>query len=199
MTPPRKGKDERPHAAKKSAPAKRRKTESPEPTERPAHASEPDVAQVGAEPVKPAAPPSVGADPAVSARDVSARAAEPSASGEPTDVEIEELVRSLRDDVQRRSDAWWHYHAVLGDLGAVAARALVERARATDAAGGLKVETGERKRTLGGIFFALARESVGPEKWRALRQAARRRAQANPPPRPAARPEPEVFVRRRGG
>jgi hypothetical protein len=124
-------------------------------------------------------------------------AAAPSAARELTEVEVDAFARSLSDDVPRRSDAWWHYQAVLSDLGLGPARALADRAHAIEAEGGLTVESGERKRTLGGIFFALAREHLGPERWRALRQVARRQAQANPPPRRPSRPEPEVFVRRR--
>jgi hypothetical protein len=113
---------------------------------------------------------------------------------------VDEFARSLRDEVPRRSDAWWHYHVVLADLGLGPARALVDRAIGIESAGGLTVESGERKRTLGGIFFALAREQLGPEKWRALRQVTRKKVQESPPPpRMPSRPEPEVFVRRRGG
>jgi hypothetical protein len=116
------------------------------------------------------------------------------------EADVDEFARLLRDAVPRRSDAWWHYHVVLGELGLGAARALVDRAIGIEAAGGLTVESGERKRTLGGIFFALAREQLGPEKWRALRQVTRKKVQESPqPPRMPSRPEPEVFVRRRGG
>jgi len=112
---------------------------------------------------------------------------------------VDELARSLEDPVTRVSDAWLHYQAVLTELGAATAKALVAKARTVQANGGLTVELGERKRTLGGVFFALAREEAGPVKWREIRKAVRKRAHKAkaPPPKPL-RFEPEVLVRRRG-
>jgi PHAX RNA-binding domain len=116
----------------------------------------------------------------------------------PTVAEVDELARSLGDPVAQQSDAWLHYEVVLTELGGDGVRSLVDRARDVDANGGLTVVAGERKRTLGGVFFALAREAVGPETWRALRRTVRQNVKKAPhaPPKPV-RPEPEVLVRRR--
>jgi hypothetical protein len=183
----------RPAAAKKAAPKAPAKAP-------PATVTEPSAPVL-------AVPPAATAAPETAAPPLPEPPPSPAVNPAPTppreeasDVAIASLVRELGDDAPHHSAAWWHYQVVLSDLGPTVGRTLADQARAVHASGGLPVEGGDRKRTLGGIFFALAREHTGPERWRALRQSARRRFQAEPAPRATrapARPEPEVFVRRR--
>ncbi len=117
----------------------------------------------------------------------------------PTPAEVDDLALSLGDPVIRASTPWLHYQAVLEELGVDATGALVREARRVEAQGGLTVEKGERKRTLGGVFFAVARERLGLTTWRAVRKIVRQREHAQPArPRPRpTRPEPEVVMVRR--
>jgi hypothetical protein len=88
---------------------------------------------------------------------------------------VEEIVRALEDDVAPGSRAWWQYLSVVAELGHEAAGQLVQEVAAVEAAGGMTTKDGSRRRTPGGIFFALAYERLGPKKARWVRGRADRR------------------------
>jgi hypothetical protein len=75
------------------------------------------------------------------------------------------LILALGDDVQRGSLSWWNYYYAGKFLGEEGAHQLVHDARAADASGGMIVGDGSRKRTLGGVFFRLAKKKFGRRKW----------------------------------
>jgi hypothetical protein len=90
---------------------------------------------------------------------------------------VDELTRALGDEVAPGSRAWWQYVSVVSELGAEGARQLVEEVRAVEAAGGMPTKDGSRRRTPGGVFFALAYERLGPKRTKVVRSRADRRFQ----------------------
>jgi hypothetical protein len=96
-----------------------------------------------------------------------------------SDALVDEIAASLGDAVPRGTVAWFHYHAVVSEIGAERAREIVDRARAVEAGAGMMACGEDRKRTLGGIFFAFARERIDAARWRALRKLAHERARAH--------------------
>lgn len=78
------------------------------------------------------------------------------------------LVLALGDDAPRGSPPWWNYYYVGKYLGEERSRQLVQEALAVEAAGGMLVSNGSRKRSLGGVFFKLAKKKIGPRLWRYL-------------------------------
>lgn len=90
---------------------------------------------------------------------------------------VAEIVQALGDDVAPESRAWWQYLLVLTELGPDRARHLVSEVSAVEAAGGMTIEDGSRRRTRGGVFFVLAYEQLGPKRTRSVRWRAGRRFQ----------------------
>ncbi len=86
----------------------------------------------------------------------------------------ETTTRPLRERAAKIADALGETEAqprqsivrVVRALGEECTRALVARAREIDAGGGLMVPDGSRKRTLGGVFFVLAREALTGDRGR---------------------------------
>jgi hypothetical protein len=82
----------------------------------------------------------------------------------------DELVLVLADDAPRESPPWWSYYYVVKYLGGEVARQLAHDAVDVEARGGMTTSDGSRKRSLGGIFFVLARKKLGPSRVNLLRQ-----------------------------
>jgi hypothetical protein len=95
---------------------------------------------------------------------------------------------------------WAQIRRIVEALGPEPALALVAEVHALEAAGGMLVPDGHRRRTPGGVYFVLARERLTPEQrevvfppvdWKALHQAQRARraaarAEGGAAPSPAA-------------
>ena len=90
---------------------------------------------------------------------------------------VAEITRELGDDVTAQSDPWWQYVFVVTEIGDEGARQLVREVRAVEAAGGVPTQDGSRRRTAGGVFFALAYERIGPNRTKSVRWRASRRVQ----------------------
>jgi hypothetical protein len=88
---------------------------------------------------------------------------------------IDSITRALADEVEPGSHAYWQYHYVLTELGHEAALDLVQQVHAVEAAGGMPIQDGSRRRTPGGVFFALAYERLGPKVTKSVRGRATRR------------------------
>src|SRR5690242_19464474 len=69
---------------------------------------------------------------------------------------------------------------VVRTLGAERTRRLVDEAKAIEADGGMLVPDGSRRRTLGGVFFKLAKERASPEERARIWSPKKRRPQATP-------------------
>jgi hypothetical protein len=82
----------------------------------------------------------------------------------------DELVRTLADDAPRESEPWWSYYYVVKYLGGEQARQVVREAIDVEARGGMTTSDGTRKRTLGGVFFALVRKKLGKKTMLSVRQ-----------------------------
>jgi len=82
----------------------------------------------------------------------------------------DDLVRALADDAPRESPPWWSYYYVVKYLGGEVARQLAQNAVDVEARGGMTTFDGSRKRSLGGIFFVLAKRKLGPSRTTLLRQ-----------------------------
>lgn len=52
---------------------------------------------------------------------------------------------------------------IIGQIGAARAHDLLQQTLAAEVAGGLLVHSGKRRRTPGGVFFKLAKDSTSPE------------------------------------
>jgi hypothetical protein len=87
---------------------------------------------------------------------------------------VDEITRGLGDPARRTSQVWWHYFFVVTVLGAKDARRIARNVHAVEAQGGMTTQDGRRRRTPGGVFFALARELLGPERMKAARGCATR-------------------------
>ncbi len=90
---------------------------------------------------------------------------------------VDEIVQALGDQVEPESNALWQYLFVVAELGADAARELVREVQAVEANGGMPTRDGSRRRTPGGVFFALAYERLGPKRSKSVRWRAMRRSQ----------------------
>jgi hypothetical protein len=88
---------------------------------------------------------------------------------------VEEIIRALGDDVLPESQAWWQYALVTKELGDDIARQLVGDVHAVEAAGGMVTKDGTRRRTPGGVFFALAYQKIGDKRSKSVRGRAHRR------------------------
>jgi len=120
---------------------------------------------------------------------------------------------------ERRPDVVYQIDQIVQVLGRPTVEELCGQAEAIQAAGGERLANGTRKRTLGGIFFRLARERTPPAQrdgiWKRAAQTAREIAvglrkpptpprptpppPAGPPRPPMGRPptrQPEVVVKR---
>jgi hypothetical protein len=85
----------------------------------------------------------------------------------------DEISIALHDPVPRHSRVWANYYYAIKYLrDETTVRDLVRQAHEIEAAGGMKVKDGSRKRTLGGIFFSLARKKLGPLKFEITRKRA---------------------------
>jgi hypothetical protein len=74
----------------------------------------------------------------------------------------DEIVALLADELApRRSEPWWCYVAIVWDLGAEAARAFAVETGEIERQGGMKVADGSRRRTPGGVFFAVVKARLG--------------------------------------
>ncbi len=89
----------------------------------------------------------------------------------------EEIIQALGDDVAAESRAWWQYLYVVAELGDDCVRQLVREVATVEAAGGMTTQDGSRRRTPGGVFFALAYDRLGPKRTRSVRWRADRRFQ----------------------
>jgi PHAX RNA-binding domain len=87
---------------------------------------------------------------------------------------VDEIMRTLDDPALRTSPTWWHYFFVVTALGAKDARRVARDVRGVEAKGGMNTQDGLRRRTPGGVFFALAKERLGPEKMKLARRCAER-------------------------
>ena len=87
---------------------------------------------------------------------------------------VDEIMRGLGDPALRTSQTWWHYFFVVAALGAKVARRVARDVPAVEAQGGMTTQDGRRRRTPGGVFFALAKERLGPERMKAARGCAAR-------------------------
>lgn len=65
-------------------------------------------------------------------------------------------------------------------MGSEAVQALLEETRQIEASGGLMVKNGSRRRTMGGVFFFLARQRMDPEQRQRLFPPARRQPEVHP-------------------
>jgi hypothetical protein len=90
---------------------------------------------------------------------------------------IEEITRALGDEVVPESDPWWQYAFVVSEVGEEGARQIVREVSALEAAGGMTTRDGSRRRSPGGVFFALAYEQLGPKRAKSVRLRAHRRVQ----------------------
>jgi hypothetical protein len=85
----------------------------------------------------------------------------------------DEIPRMLEETAARGSRLWWNFYYVIKELGDEAAvRDLVRCALERQAEGGMTVLDGSRKRTLGGIFFAMAKEKLGVRRMGIARERA---------------------------
>jgi hypothetical protein len=98
---------------------------------------------------------------------------------------------------ERRPDVVYQIDQIVQVLGTPTVEELCGQAEAIQAAGGERLANGTRKRTLGGIFFRLARERTPPAQrdaiWKRAAQTAREiavglRKAPPPPPRPPSPP-----------
>jgi hypothetical protein len=72
---------------------------------------------------------------------------------------VDEIAAALHEDAPRYSHEWVSYCITIKKIGDEAiVRELVHKAHAIEAAGGMMLADGSRRRTLGGIFFKLAQE-----------------------------------------
>ena len=82
---------------------------------------------------------------------------------------VEEITRVLGDPCAPTSLTWWHYLAVVNAVGAEGARDLVQAVLVCEAEGGMKTKDESRRRTPGGIFFALVKKQLGSKRAAGLR------------------------------
>lgn len=90
---------------------------------------------------------------------------------------VDEIVHALGDDIPRKQLAWWEYFYVVAELGIERARELVQEAGAVQTQGGMLTKDGTRKRTLGGIFFFLAKEQLNSRQLYLMRVRSQRRVE----------------------
>lgn len=75
---------------------------------------------------------------------------------------------------------------IVRTIGPEAAQATVDEAQQVEAAGGMLVPDGSRRRTLGGVFFALVRDHLPPEQREVVFPPRIPRRPSRPPKEPAA-------------
>src|SRR5277367_6141078 len=97
-------------------------------------------------------------------------------SGKERRAAAQEIILALGDDAAPESHAFWQYVFVVAELGEEGARQLVPEVHAVEAAGGMPTRDASRRRTPGGVFFALAYERLGPKRSKSVRWRATRRA-----------------------
>jgi hypothetical protein len=76
----------------------------------------------------------------------------------------DELVNQVASSIgeQPGTQAWWSIRFLLKRYGSPKVSKMVDEAVEIDRNGGLFTNDGARRRTLGGIFFHLAKDELGP-------------------------------------
>lgn len=82
------------------------------------------------------------------------------------------IITALGETLTTADLAWWHFLFVVGEVGGDKAAEFVKRALDVQSVGGLLTRDGSRPRTLGGVFFVLARAEMSQRRWIDLRAAA---------------------------
>jgi hypothetical protein len=87
---------------------------------------------------------------------------------------VDELAQMLGDPVTRTSQAWWHYLGAVNELGPDVLRELAREALRIEDEGGMWTKDNSRRRTPGGVFFALFTKRIGYRRDKAIRYGAQR-------------------------
>jgi len=79
--------------------------------------------------------------------------------------QVDKMMITLKETRSRKTEPWWTIYFLLLNLSTEAVTALVSGALTAHATGEMRVADGTRQRTLGGVFFALAKAMVGRGRW----------------------------------